>query len=204
MCNDNCPNLVGCIALGCRRYRKDYLVAQSITGADDAFRRVLMQGAPAANPKAARAVADGKAPLDYLESAVCDPSEARVMFSGAQKYGRRNFRDSTIKATTYVGALRRHVNAFASGEDIDPDSGEPHLAHIRACCAVLMSAQDAGTYHDDRRVQFSITPQYQRGVDELAEELAADAKAPPCIDKGGCDTPAICRWHGQCMDKATT
>jgi hypothetical protein len=188
------------------------------------------------NPKAAQAVADGKAPLDYLESAVCDPSEARVMFSGAQKYGRRNFRDSTIKATTYVGALRRHVNAFASGEDIDPDSGEPHLAHIRACCAVLMSAQDAGTYDDDRGVAvtlparalgrtydcretdgvckwpetcFSIrscssakgeddlTPQYHRGVDELAEELSADAKATFCSFRGGdCETLSLCRYRG--------
>jgi hypothetical protein len=154
------------------------------------------------NPKAAQAVADGKAPLDYLESAVCDPSEARVMFSGAQKYGRRNFRDSTIKATTYIGALRRHVNAFASGEDIDPDSGEPHLAHIRACCAVLMSAQDAGTYHDDRREQFSLTPQYHRGVDELAEELAADASALFCSFRGGdCVTPNLCRYRGYCSAK---
>jgi hypothetical protein len=124
------------------------------------------------------------------------------MFSGAQKYGRRNFRDSTIKATTYIGALRRHVNAFASGEDIDPDSGEPHLAHIRACCAVLMSAQDAGTYHDDRREQFSLTPQYHRGVDELAEELAADASALFCSFRGGdCVTPNLCRYRGYCSAK---
>lgn len=129
------------------------------------------------NPKAGRAVADGKDPLDYLESAVCDPPEARVMKSGADKYGRRNFRDSTILATTYVGAIRRHLNAFASGEDTDPDSGEPHLAHIRACCAVLLSAQDAGTYEDDRGVAVSLTPEYNRGVDELAEELYAESLA---------------------------
>lgn len=116
------------------------------------------------NPKAARAVADGKDPLDYLESAVCDPSEARVMKSGADKYGRRNFRDSTILATTYVGAIRRHLNAFASGEDTDPNSGEPHLAHIRACCAVLLSAQDAGTYEDDRGVARTLDPRKERAA----------------------------------------
>lgn len=105
------------------------------------------------NPKAARAATDGKAPLDYLESAACDPGEARVLKHGADKYGRRNFRDTPINVTTYVAALRRHVNAWASGEDIDPDSGEHHLAHIRANCAVALASADAGTMVDDRGVQ---------------------------------------------------
>jgi hypothetical protein len=56
-----------------------------------------------------------------------------------------------------------------------------------------MSAQDAGTYHDDRRVQFSITPQYQRGVDELAEELAADAKPVACVFENGCSRRTRCK-----------
>ena len=73
-----------------------------------------------------------------------------MLAHGAAKYGRRNWRLSSILATTYVGAIRRHLNAWADGEDLDPDSGKSHLAHIRACCAVVMDAQDCGTMDDDR------------------------------------------------------
>lgn len=106
---------------------------------------------PEANPKAGRAVADGKAPLDYLEP-VCDAGEARVLKGGADKYGRRNFRDPSTEMlwSTYLGSMRRHLNALHAGEDLDPDSGEHHLSHIRANTAVLQAAMDAGTLRDDR------------------------------------------------------
>ncbi len=104
---------------------------------------------PPTNPKELHAVADGKAPLEYLE-AVCNPGEARVLKGGADKYGRRNFTVSPIRASVYVGALRRHTDAWAAGEDIDPDSGESPLSHIRACIAVLQAAMAAGTFVDDR------------------------------------------------------
>lgn len=106
---------------------------------------------PAPNPKAVRAAADGKDPLDYLEP-VCDGPEARVLKAGADKYGRRNFAgpETIMLWSTYIGSLRRHVNALAAGEDTDPDTGEQHLAHIRANTAVLMAAAEAGTLVDDR------------------------------------------------------
>lgn len=120
------------------------------------------------NPKAARAVSDGKAPLDYLEPCTFAP-EARVLKSGADKYGRRNFRDTTIDASTYVGALLRHVVAWADGEDVDPDSGEHHLAHVRACCAVVMSAQDADTFNDDRDTAETIPVRANTGYDFMLD-----------------------------------
>ncbi len=172
---------------------------------------------PNVNPKALRAVADGKVPLEYLEPALEAPL-AHVMKHGADKYGRRNYRDTPCKISTYVGAIRRHTLAWQTGEDIDPDSGQPHLAHIAACCAVMLGAEEAGTRVDDRHVAFTtplsdrvhidgdmdakaltyvddrpadvppvvatdepglvsgtLTPEYHRGVDELAEELRADA-----------------------------
>ncbi len=109
---------------------------------------------PAPNPKAARAVADGKAPLEYLEPA-CDEGEARVLFGGAQKYGRRNYRGTEMLWTTYLGSMRRHLLALARGEDTDPDSGEHHLSHIRANTAVLLGAMEAGTLKDDRLASYS-------------------------------------------------
>lgn len=108
----------------------------------------------AVNPKQVRAVADGKVPLEYLEPALEVPL-AHVMKHGADKYGLRNYRDTPCKISTYVGAIRRHTLAWQQGEDIDPDSGQPHLAHIAACCAVMLGAEEAGTRVDDRTEKFS-------------------------------------------------
>jgi hypothetical protein len=44
----------------------------------------------------------------------------------------------------------RHVFAFARGEDIDPDSGLPHLDHAACCILFLSSYQKTGTGNDDR------------------------------------------------------
>lgn len=128
---------------------------------------------PLTNPKELRAEADGKPPLDYLEAAG-DAETAYVMKHGADKYGYRNYTVSPCKVRTYTGAVGRHLDAIKLGEDIDPDSGRSHWAHIRACCDVVMGADSAGMLVDDRKA-VALTPEYNRGLDELAEELAADA-----------------------------
>lgn len=110
---------------------------------------------PTPNPKAARAVSDGKAPLQFLE-AVCNPGEARVLAGGAAKYGRRNFTLTEMRWSTYIGSMRRHLDALASGEDLDPESGEHHLSHLRANAAVLQASEAAGTLVDDR-LEASVT-----------------------------------------------
>lgn len=105
---------------------------------------------PTVNPKELAAAArPDKPPLHLLEHAA-DIEISWVMKHGADKYGRRNFRDSPMKASVYIGAIRRHAGALANGEDIDPESGRSHWAHIGACAQVILSAMDAGTFEDDR------------------------------------------------------
>lgn len=151
----------------------------------------------APNPKAARAVADGKAPLDYLEPPA-DAATARVLRTGAAKYGRRNYRDTDMLITTYVGAIRRHAAAWLSGEDLDPDDGEHHLAHIGACVHVCMGAIDADKMVDDRFVMESLP-----ASDAVHIDGDQDAKAGLTLaDMGafnsahpGCGTSDCC---GEC------
>jgi hypothetical protein len=69
---------------------------------------------------------------------------------GARKYGPWNWRTNKVCATTYIGAIMRHLTAWQDGEDLDPDSGLTHLAKIAACCNILMDAQHCGTLVDDR------------------------------------------------------
>ena len=101
------------------------------------------------NPKYIQAQKEGKAPMEYLVYSVL-ADDARVHKHGADKYGERNWQISEILASTYEAAILRHFLAWAQGEDLDPDSGLPHLSHIRACCAVLMDSEKAGTLLDDR------------------------------------------------------
>lgn len=69
---------------------------------------------------------------------------------GARKYGLFNWRSNQVCATTYIGAMLRHLTAWQDGEDLDPDSGLTHLAKIAACCNILMDAHYCGTLVDDR------------------------------------------------------
>jgi hypothetical protein len=69
---------------------------------------------------------------------------------GAIKYGAHNWRQVPIKARDYIDAIRRHLTMWASGEDIDPESGLPHLACAMAGISIVLDAEVHGTLIDDR------------------------------------------------------
>lgn len=101
------------------------------------------------------------------------PTTATIMGSiglldGMLKYGRSNFRGIGVRASIYVDACQRHLNAWFEGEDEDPDSGVPHLAHALACLAILVDAQAAGKLNDDRMVEGG----YRKLVTELTPHVA--------------------------------
>ncbi len=99
------------------------------------------------NPK--DLVGSGKIPLHLW------PTTATVMGSmglldGMLKYGRSNYRAVGVRASIYYDAACRHLNAWFEGEEVDPDSGLPHMAHALACLAIIVDAQAAGKLTDDR------------------------------------------------------
>ncbi len=101
------------------------------------------------NPK--DAIGSGKFPL-HLWPATATALGSLAMLDGALKYGRSNFRAIGVRASIYVDAANRHLSAWFEGEELDPDSGVPHLAHALACLAILVDAQAAGKLNDDRMV----------------------------------------------------
>lgn len=62
---------------------------------------------------------------------------ARVLTFGAKKYGRDNWHKAPA-FSTYYDALLRHLNAWWGGEDLDPDTGQSHLAHATCCVLFLL------------------------------------------------------------------
>lgn len=77
---------------------------------------------------------------------------AKVFDFGAEKYGVNNWRAdgaSTSWLRTY-SSIQRHMNAWMMGEDIDPESGENHLAHATTQLIILMVHQIDHPTNDDR------------------------------------------------------
>lgn len=102
------------------------------------------------NPKHIQQLKEGKPPMEYVPYGPL-AAVARVMQTGAEKYGRKNWRQDKILASTYVGAITRHaLLEWSEGVNTDKDSGEHPLAHVIACCLLVMDAEAHGTLVDDR------------------------------------------------------
>lgn len=101
-----------------------------------------------ANPK--QAYGDTKVPL-HLFPYTAIAGGAMAFVEGKGKYGGDNFRAAKVEAMTYVGALDRHMKAWAEGQDIDEESGLPHLFKAVACVAILIDAHYAGSLIDNRK-----------------------------------------------------
>ncbi len=100
-----------------------------------------------ANPK--DVIGSTKPPLDLIPPSA-DILEAMVLKHGADKYSPWNWRDTKVRASIYVAAIKRHMAAFLDGEYLDGDSGLPHIAHMRACCSILIDAFENDCVVDDR------------------------------------------------------
>lgn len=81
------------------------------------------------------------------------------------KYGRSNFRDSGVKASTYYDALKRHMDAWWEGEEMSKE-GVPHLANALACIAIIVDSKATGMLQDDRAYRGE---GYRSFVDELTK-----------------------------------
>jgi hypothetical protein len=102
------------------------------------------------NPK--DAIGSNKVPL-HLWPETASALGSLACLEGALKYGRSNFREIGVRASIYYDACRRHIDFWFEGEDNDPDSGLPHIAHALACLAIIVDAEAAGKLNDDRQVQ---------------------------------------------------
>lgn len=91
------------------------------------------------------------------------------LLEGMAKYGRSNFRDSGVRASIYVDACKRHLDAWFEGEDAAPDSGVPHLANAIACIAILIDSGAMGKLVDDRNYNGG---GYRALIDSLTPHVA--------------------------------
>lgn len=81
---------------------------------------------------------------------------AAVFGFGARKYAENSWRAPDRKPVPLMrtyGSVLRHLFLWAGGQDIDPGSGLPHLAHACTQLMILMEHQEMGEAADDRVYQ---------------------------------------------------
>lgn len=75
--------------------------------------------------------------------------ESRVWEAGAKKYGEGNWLNGGPWMEG-LDSLTRHVVAFVNGEDIDPESGRPHVDHIITSAKIVSNNYYNSKDLDDR------------------------------------------------------
>ena len=90
----------------------------------------------------------GKDPIALLDSFALTQL-AKVLGYGEFKYEAHNWRKGMAWSRVY-SAAQRHLLAWNDGEDIDPESGLPHLAHAFCCIMFLLNYSKTHQEKDDR------------------------------------------------------
>lgn len=89
-----------------------------------------------------------KPPLSLIDRHAIEEI-AKVLAFGAKKYEAHNWRKG-IAYSRLLDAAIRHLYAFADGENLDPESGLPHVAHAGCCIVFLLGTMHAHPELDDR------------------------------------------------------
>jgi len=133
-------NLTGCGNLGlpdCTDHYFSHIEDIVITAPEEATSQpAIEQGRK--TPVLAQRFNDDKPKLSYiLEFSKAIIGVVKVLMFGAKKYERGNWKKG-LTWNGVVDSMLRHQLAFQNGEDIDPESGLPHVHHI-ACNALFLA-----------------------------------------------------------------
>lgn len=69
--------------------------------------------------------------------------EARALMFGLVKHGHDSWKALGSSPELFLDAALRHLNKYASGEKIDPETGLSHIAHCKANLGFLAHFEGA-------------------------------------------------------------
>lgn len=99
--------------------------------------------------------------LDLAFHAATSASATLLSLANAARvfdYGRRKYKDwnwaKGMPWSVPLGCAIRHCLAIYSGEDTDPESGLPHMAHVQCNLLMLLTFRDTYPEGDDRPVKW--------------------------------------------------
>jgi len=115
----------------------------------------------------------GKPPMGLLPRHSLE-QVAEVLAFGAQRYGAHNWRKG-IEVQRQINASLRHIFKANEGEDTDPDSGLPHLAH--AICDLMFALN---TIHDRPEMDDRYKPEPRKSkLPDLYKIMSPHSPLPP-------------------------
>lgn len=130
---------------------------------DELFKKIETKDT---NPK--DVIAGTKIALDVMPDTIAIAGAA-AFYEGMLKYGRYNWRVAGARASVYKSAYDRHFKCWWNGEDIDPDSGLPHLWKALACLSILIDASVCGVLTDDRPPSAPVSKMMQDLLSKVEE-----------------------------------
>lgn len=92
---------------------------------------------------------DGSKPRVDLLDPLALEGLAKVLTFGANKYSANNWRGG-LSYSRIIAALFRHLLEIMKGNDIDEESGLPHIDHLGACWMFLSFYMKKRPELDDR------------------------------------------------------
>lgn len=91
---------------------------------------------------------------------------AKVFTKGAEKYLPRNW-EKGMSWQSVLASLERHKEAFKQGEDVDPETGCLHAAHIAWNALALVSYYSLYPQGDDRDHEYLRRPKIGLDIDDV-------------------------------------
>lgn len=107
----------------------------------------------------------GKARYD-LQHPVATKGLVDVLTKGAQKYEEKNW-EKGMSWSSVLASMKRHIAAFESGEDYDPETGLLHVDHIQCNAHFLSAYYKIAPQYDDRRHRYLKTLKIGLDIDEV-------------------------------------
>jgi len=126
---------------------------------------------------------DDKVPLHLIDPLWLNAT-AQVLAHGEKKYGAWNWAKGTFEWHRIYRAALAHLNAWYGGQDIDAESGLPHLWHANCCLMFLTRYAHDGMGRDTRPVFPFVERETRADRDRIIEQLASFIAEPPQMPSG--------------------
>lgn len=116
---------------------------------------------------------EGKLDWTLLDFHAVEPL-VRVMEYGATKYARENWKLPLDDPMQHIRCAFRHLIAIASGQEIDPESGERHSGHVMANMMMYNYHR-----HSDRKQPSVPSECHKNYCGDVFEEIAKTINTKP-------------------------
>jgi hypothetical protein len=113
-----------------------------------------------------------------------------VQLYGARKYGEFDNYRKGMETSRNASCAMRHIADHMDGQDMDPESGLPHLAH--AACRILFMLENIaqGVAIDDRHGSVKARESREEGLLRAIEDIACGTKLQ--CERCGRPLPCLC------------